>query len=106
MDMDPNTVIFRLGSVTRINDGISCVVTIQDPHSENTCFQRIVYHDRGAIIEYAIPEAPFAQTLKEHEDLLKKIISISLKNARLCEIDIPFVFSVKYEKREVPENAI
>ena len=101
-----NTHLFRLGHVTRVPDGIACIVTLRDIQSGKTLGQRLVYHDRDSMIDYEMPEAVFTPALKENEHLLKKIISISVNTARLCDIDIPFVFPEKSGKRPLPHNAI
>ncbi len=101
-----DTHLFRLGQVTRVPDGIACTVSLRDARSGRDPGQRLVYHDRDSMIDYEKPEAFFTPVLQENEHLLKKIISISVNTARLCDIDIPFVFAEKPEKRPLPRNAI
>lgn len=106
MNREQNTQLFRLWQVTRLPAGVSCVVSIQDASPHDTGRQRIVYHERDFNINYEAPEAAFTAVLREHEGMLKKILSICVKTACAGDIDIPFVFPERRGKDPVPDNAI
>lgn len=106
MNREKNIALFRLWQAARVPGGISCVVSIQDAPPDGVSCQRLVYRESDVAIIYEAPEADFTPTLREHEGLLKKILSICVKTACPPDIDIPFVFTEKRGKGPVPENAI
>jgi ribonuclease HI len=106
MNKERPTPLFRLRKVIPVSGGIFCVVSIQDALADDTSCQRLVYCDRDSTITYEPPEAVFTPALRENEDRLKKILSICVKIASHGDIDIPFVFPEKRERRSLPEKAI
>ncbi len=106
MNREPIKTLFRLCRMTRVREGISCVVSVQDAPPDDTGSQRIVYHGRDSAIDYERPDSFFTPSLRQNEDLLKKILSICVKAGPLGDIDIPFVFPEKRETRSLPKGAI
>ncbi len=106
MNKDYNTPLFRLWNVTREPAGISCSVSIHGNRHGDTDSQRLVYHERDSTINFETPEAAFTSVLREHEGMLKKILSICVKTSCPGDIDLPFVFPERFRKDPVPENAI
>lgn len=106
MNKDYNTPLYRLWNVTRAPAGISCSVSIHDDWHSDIGSQRLVYHERDFTINFETPEAVFTPALREHEGMLKKILSICIKTSCPGDIDIPFVFPERSVKDQMPENAI
>lgn len=106
MNREQNTRLFRLRKAVRVPGGISCIVSLQEAPPDDNGQQRIVYHERDFNINYEAPEAAFTAVLREHEGMLKKILSICVKTACAGDIDIPFVFPERRGKDPVPDNAI